>query len=299
MYVKSSIFRNVSVRVLCLIAGVVWGMVLGPETGLAVAGFLSGLNWAFITGTGTWPDWVDWLILGSGLGTGLAAFLTCFVIGRNVGDRLEFVPANLPQRGPAIPWAVVAAGLAVGGITATTIEEREQAVVDYVQLQKQALVRLESFAGEVQRFARVEVNWPGDGEIGVVSVGFRGEHTGEYRLGWEIWRARDKHKPFISGEYPVMIRAGDYNTDLPLPPEAIGKAYLHSRGDVRDGEAVVEDFTYRLRLVPKLTRAERAMLPVNEPDNIADGKSKLIDRIARDFEVRFRIRSGRVVWSSG
>ena len=44
-----------SVRFLLIVGGVIWGLVLGPEIGLAVAKFFGELNWRFIAGTREWP----------------------------------------------------------------------------------------------------------------------------------------------------------------------------------------------------------------------------------------------------
>ena len=139
-----------SVRFLFIMAGVIWGLVLGPDIGLAVAKFMGGLNWPFIAGTREWPEWVDWVIIASGVITGLAIFFTALIIGRNIGDRLEYSHDVRLSSGGAIPWAIIAVGVAMGGITVLTIEGRQQAVVVYVQDQKSALVRLEAFANQVR-----------------------------------------------------------------------------------------------------------------------------------------------------
>jgi hypothetical protein len=176
--------ERMGVRPLFVMGGVIWGLVLGPDFGLAVAKFMGGLNWTFIAGTRDWPVWADGLIIASGVATGLATFFTALIAGRNLGDRLEYSHDFRLNSGAAIPWAVIAVGITVGGITVLTIEDRQQAVVAYVQDQKGALVRLDSFANQVQRFRSVRVDWPGGGEEGRVSLSFRGKHPATRSRSW-------------------------------------------------------------------------------------------------------------------
>ena len=204
------------VRPLFIMGGVIWGLVLGPDIGLAVARFMGGLNWTFIAGTREWPAWADWLIIASGVITGFAIFFAALITGRNVGDRFEYSHDMRLKSGVAIPWAVIAVGITVGGITVLTIEDRQQAVVEFVQEQKTALVRLEAFANQVQRFKRVRVEWPGGGEEGRVSLSFRGSHQGNYLLTWEIHSAGGNTEPVMAGEIGATLRPGEQNTSLPL-----------------------------------------------------------------------------------
>jgi len=285
-----------SVRFLFIMAGVIWGLVMGPDIGLAVAKIVGGLNWPFIAGTREWPEWADWVIIASGVITGLTVFFTALIIGRNVGDRLEYSPDVRLSSGGAIPWAVIAVGVAMGGITVLTIEERQQAVVEYVQDQKSALVHLEAFATQTQRFRAVRVEWPGNGEEGSVSLAFRGKHRGNYLLTWEVWDSSNGKEPVMEGNIGAALKPGDQNTSLPLSPRALANAWRQRAGNVNKA-TVDEDFTFRIRLIPEPTRAEWERLPRHEPDNLADGKSILIDEATDSFPVSFEITGGRIVWS--
>jgi hypothetical protein len=284
-----------SVRFLFIMGGVIWGLVLGPDIGLAVARFVGGLNWPFIAGTREWPAWADWLIVASGVITGLAVFFTSLIAGRNTGDRFEYSHDTRLKSGVAIPWAVIAVGIAVGSITVLTIEDRQRAVVDYVQDQKGALVRLEAFAKQIQRFRTVRVEWPGNGEEGRVSLSFRGRHRGNYLLSWEIRDAGNSSEPLMEGEIGAILGAGERNTSLPLSPLALVNAWRQRAGDVATAK-VAEDFTFRIRLIPEPTRAEWAPLPQHEPGNLADGESILIDEAADSFPVNFELRGSQIIW---
>jgi hypothetical protein len=284
-----------SVRFLFIIAGVIWGLVLGPDIGLIVAKFMGGLNWRAVAGTREWPEWADWVIVASGVITGLAVFFTAFITGRNIGDRYEYSHERRLSSGTAIPWAVIAVGVTVGGMAALSIDTRQQAVVEYVQNQKNALDQLEAFAKQVQRFKSVRVEWPGNGEEGQVSLSFRGKHQGNYLLIWEIWDASNNTEPVMEGEIGAVLSPGEPNTGLLLSPQAIANAWRQRAGNVNKAE-VSGDFTLRVRLIPEPTRAEWARLPLQEPDNLADGNSILIDEAADTFPVNFRIRAGQIIW---
>jgi hypothetical protein len=284
-----------SVRFLFVIAGVIWGLALGPDIGLVVAKFMGGLNWRVVSGTREWPEWADWVIAASGVVTGLAIFFTAFITGRNIGDRYEYSREKRLSTGTALPWAVIAVGVTVGGMTTLTIDTRQQAVVVYVQNQKNALNQLEALAENIQRFKSVRVEWPGNGEEGRASLSFRGKHQGNYLLTWEIWDASNNTAPVMEGEIGAILSPGEPNTSLPLSPQAIATAWRQRAGNVNEAE-VSGDFTFRIRLIPELTRAEWTRLPRQEPDNMADGNSILIDKAVDTFPVNFRIRGGQIIW---
>lgn len=284
-----------SVRFLLIVGGVIWGLVLGPEIGLAVAKFLGGLNWRFIAGTREWPQWADWLIVAAGIASGLGAFFGVLIAGRNVGDRFEFSHDSRFRFGGAIPWSVIAVGVAVGSITVQTVEERQEAVIDYVQEQKAAVARLEEFATRVQRFASVRIEWPGNGEDSRAVISIGGKHAGRYLLVWEIWDPRNKEKPLMADDIGAILRSGKQNTSLPLSPAELVEAWRRRAGNVANAK-VAQDFTFRIRLFPKPTNAEWARLPRHEPDNLDDGKSILIDEVVDHFPVNFELRGGRTVW---
>ena len=198
-----------SVRFLFVMGGLIWGLVLGPDIGLAVAKFMGGLNWSFIAGTREWPEWADWIIVASGVTTGLGVFFAALVAGRNVGDRFEYSPDTRLRSGAAIPWAVIAVGVGVGVMTVSTVEVRRQAVVDYVQEQKNALERLEEFAKQVHRLRSVRVEWPGNGEEGRVAISFRGKHRGTYLLVWEIWDSSGGQEPVMDDDIGASLSPGE------------------------------------------------------------------------------------------
>lgn len=284
-----------SQRVLFIMAGVIWGLVLGPDIGLGVAKFVGGLNWPFITGTREWPAWADWVIFTSGITTGFGVFFGSLIIGRNVGDRFEYSHDQRLSSGAAIPWAVIAVGVALGSISILTIEDRQQAVIRYVYDQKAALGRLEVFAKQVQRFRSVRVEWPGNGEAGQVTMSIRGKHQGNYLLVWEIRDTSNNEEPVMEGEIGAILRSGEQNTSLPLSPPTLVNAWQR-RGGNGGKTKVDEDFTFRIRLIPEPTRAEWKNLPRHEPGNLADGKSILIDEATDSFPVNFEIVGNQIIW---
>lgn len=284
-----------SQRVLFIMAGVIWGLVLGPDIGLGVAKFVGGLNWPFITGTREWPAWADWVIFTAGITTGFGVFFGSLIIGRNVGDRFEYSHDQRLSSGAAIPWAVIAVGVALGSISILTIEDRQQAVIRYVYDQKAALGRLEAFAKQVQRFRSVRVEWPGNGEGGQVTMSIRGKHQGNYLLVWEIRDTSNNEEPVMEGEIGAILRSGEQNTSLPLSPPALVNAWQR-RGGNGGKTKVDEDFTFRIRLIPEPTRAEWKNLPRHEPGNLADGKSILIDEATDSFPVNFKIVGNQIIW---
>lgn len=288
--------EHLSQRVLCVMAGAVWGLVLAPGVALTVAEFLGGLNWPLIAGTRDWPQWADWIIVASAVISGLSTFFVALIIGRNIGDRLEYSHDFKLRSGVALPWAVIVVGVAVGGINAVTLPERQRAVVGFVVEQKEAQDRLLEFARNTQRFRSARVDWPGAGAEGRILLIFRGKHQGNYQLIWEIWDASGAKEPVMEGNIGAILTAGDKHTDLPLSPLALASAWLQRQGSKGLNARVSENFTLKTRLIPELTRDEWKQLPQHEPDNLADGKSILIDEATATFPVDFEIRGGQIIW---
>lgn len=289
--------EHLSQRVLFIMGGVVWGLVLGPDIGLAVAKFVGGLNWPFIAGTNEWPEWADLVIFSAGAATGLAVFFTALIIGRNVGDRLEYAHDFKLRSGIAIPWAIIVVGIAVGSITVLTIEDRQQAVVEYVQEQKDAQGYLLELADRTHRFRTVRVDWPGHGEEGEISLSFRGQRAGNYVLAWEIWDASNAKDPVMAGEIGALLSPGNKNTELPLSPLALVNAWQQRQGSKGLNARVYENFTLTVRLIPEPSRKEWNLLPRHESGNLADGKSILIDKASTTFKVEFEISGGQIDWT--
>lgn len=289
--------EHLSQRVLFIMGGVIWGLVLGPDIGLAVAKFVGGLNWPFIAGTNEWPEWADWVIFSSGAVTGLAVFFAALIIGRNVGDRLEYAHDFKLRSGIAIPWAIIGVGIAVGAITVLTIEDRQQAVIEYVQEQKDAQGRLLEMAGRTHRFRSVNVDWPGGGAEGEISLSFRGQRRGNYLLLWEIWDASSAKDPLMAGRIGALLSRGDKNTELPLSPLALVNAWQQRLGSKGLNARVSENFTLEARLIPEPSSAEWKLLPGHEAGNLAEGKSVLIDTASATFRVEFETRGGQILWS--
>jgi hypothetical protein len=285
-----------SVRFLFIVSGVVWGLVLGPDIGLGVAKFLGALDWSGIAGTRKWPEWADWLIIGSGIITGLTTFFAALIIGRNAGDRFEYSHDQRLSSGAAIPWAVIAVGVTIGAISVQTIDTRKQAVVDQLQKEKDALAYLEVFAGNIQRFGSVSIDWPGNGEDGTIFLSIRGKHRGNYRLTWEIRDVSNPNMPLMEGGAGAILNPGKQSTNVLLSPRLLGEAWLKKIGGSVSSPRVEGNFTVTVRLTPELTSADWKHLPRHEPDNMADGSSILIDRVSIDFPVYFQRRSNQVIW---
>ena len=285
-----------SVRFLFIIGGVVWGLVLGPDIGLGVAKFVGALDWPTIAGTREWPEWADWVIIASGVLTGLTTFFTALIIGRNVGDRFEYSHDLRLNSGGAIPWAVISVGVAIGAITVQTIDVRKQAVVDQLQKEKDALAYLEVFAGKIQRFGTVTIDWPGNSEEGSVFVLMRGQHQGNYQLLWDVRDASNNAKSLIEGSSEVLLHPGKQNTSLPLSPRLLGEAWLNKIGRQVNASRIDGNFTVTVQLIPEITGAEWKLLPRHEPDKLDDGSSILVDRVTTSFPVYFEHRGNQIVW---
>lgn len=287
----------ISGRVLFIVAGVIWGLVLGPDFGLGVARFLGGLNWPFIAGTLEWPDWADWVIAGAGVLTGLVTFFVLLIVGRNVGDRFEYSQDMRLGSGNAVPWAVIAVGVTMGAISVMTFDDRQKAVRDYVDMQKAAQAYLLELSGQVQRFRSVHVDWPGNGADGIISLTFRGKHRGNYMLRWQIWEGGKTDKPLLEGKIGAILNPGDQNTELPLPALSLLGAWQGRDNRVGRNIIVDQDFTLRVELVPEPSRDEWKRLPGHEADALSDGSSILIDRASAMFPMRFEQRGRSIFWS--
>jgi hypothetical protein len=280
------------VQTLYIVAGLVWGLVLGPDAGLYAARVMGGVAWLYQYDDGAWADWV---IVPFGVVIGFTVLFSCYQLGAAAGRRYDDTTAMRLRHAKSVPWALLIVGIAVGTVTALTIDNRQRVVVQYVQARKDAAARLLVFAETLHRVAAYSVEWPGGGEAGRIDLSFRGKRRGEYRLEWKILSQEGK-EPLLGGSYTVGLSEKYKSTNIPISASELANAYVLR--NKRRGAAVAVDERFRLvlELRPILSSRVWDALPEDEAARLDDGESILLARVSKAFHVQFEARGGGIIW---
>jgi hypothetical protein len=274
------------------VAGLIWGLVLGPDAGLYAARVMGSVAWLYQYEDGAWADWV---IIPFGTLIGLTVLFSCYQLGAAVGRRQDDMDERRPRPAKSVPWAVIVVGVAVGAATAVTIDERQRAVAQYVRGQKDAAAHLLVFAETLHRVTTYSMEWPGGGEAGRIDLSFKGKRQGNYRFAWKIF-SQDGTTPLLGDSYTVGLDRKRERTNIPVGATDLINAYVvHMRKPAASLE-VDERFRLVLELRPILTDSERDALPEDEPARLDDGESILVRQVETAFLVQFEARGGRIVW---
>ncbi len=280
------------VQTLYAVAGLIWGLILGPDAGLYAARVMGGVAWLYQYEDGAWADWV---IIPFGAVIGLTVLFSCYQLGAAAGRRYDDTTVQRLRHAKSLPWALLVVGIAVGTVTALTIDNRQRAVANYVQAQKDAAARLLVFAETLHQITAYGVKWPGGGEAGRIDLSFGGRRHGDYRLDWKIL-SQDGKEPLLDGSYAVRLDPKYKSTNIPISAVELANAYvLRSK---RPGAEIVVDERFRLvlELRPVLNGREWNALPDDEAARLDDGESILLARATTAFRVKFEARGGRIKW---
>lgn len=280
------------VQTLYIITGLVWGLVLSPDAGLYAAGKMGSVVWLYEYREGAWASWV---IVPFGVTIGLMVLFSSYQLGAAVGRRYDDFSEMRLRHAKSVPWALVVLGVGVGAITAVTIEDRQRAVVDYVQNQRVAVGRLQELVENVHRVSGYDVDWPGGGENGRIEVSFLGKRTGEYLLTWRIFSAEGK-EPLLDGDYEIRLGKEHLRASIPVNATDLVNAFIIQANKPGAQIEVDERFRLEMDLIPVLNSRQWAKLPEGEAERLEEGDSFLIKRTEARFNVQFQLQGQRVFW---
>lgn len=280
------------VQTLYIVAGLVWGLVMGPDAGLYAARVMGSVAWLYKYEDGAWANLA---IFSFGTVIGLTVLFACYQAGAAAGRRYDDMSEFRLRHTKSLPWALVVAGAVVGTITALTVEDRRVAVVNYVEMQKEAIERLYEIAEIVHGVAGYEVEWPGGGENGRINLSFIGKRRGEYWLDWVIMSAEGQ-KPLLGDRYRIRLGKEYKRTSIPISADGLVNAYMAQMKEPGAAARVDERFRLELRMSPVFNSKQWQQLPEGEEERMEEGESILIRRTEARFKVQFELQGGRVNW---
>lgn len=280
------------VQTLYTVAGLVWGLVLGPDASLYAARVMGSVAWLYQYEDGAWADGVVVLF---GAIIGLTVLFSCYQIGAAAGRRYDDATGIRLRHAKSVPWALLVVGIAVGTVTVLTVDERQRAVADYLQSQKDAAARLLVFAETIHRFTTYRIVWPGGGEAGRIDLSFGGKRQGDYRLEWKVL-SQEGREPLLGDSYTVGLDSKNRSTKIPVSASELANAYVLRISRPGTEIAVDEQFRLVLELRPILSGTEWKAFPDDEAARLDDGESILLTRVAAAFRVHFEARGGRIIW---
>lgn len=280
------------IQKLYIVTGLIWGLVLSPDAGLAAAGVMGQVSWLYTFQDGAWANFA---IAAFGFFIGLFVLTACIQIGAYGGRRYDDRELRSRSHIKSIPWALIAVGIAVGTITALTIEDRQRAVFDYLEKQQAAADRLLKMARNLPTISGYGFDWPGGSETGKISFAFVGKERGEYLLEWGLFTENGK-EPLLGEDYRVRVGTVRKTTDIPVTPHELGNAWLKQSKNPAANLEQEEPFRLVFRLTPILRAEDWELLPEGEEYRLDTGESVLIEQVTFRFKLRMRLRGGRVEW---
>jgi hypothetical protein len=280
------------IQKLYLAAGLIWGLVLGPDAGLAAAGVMGRVAWLYTFQDGAWASW---FIGGFGIFIGLFVLTVCVQVGAFGGRRYDFTSEKRRKHVKAIPWTLMVLGFCVGAIAYLTIEDRRAAVFLYLQKQQAAADQLLEMARNRHRISDYAIGWPGGNENGRLVLSFEGNHRREYFFEWGIFKKEGK-EPLLGDKYQIRLNNDRKNTDIPLSPVQLGNAWLKQTKNPQQNVDLEEPFRLVMKLTPVLRKEDWEQLPDDEEFRLKEGESILIREINYEFKLKMRFRGGRVEW---
>jgi len=278
-----------SVRNPFVLAGALWGLVLGVCAGAAASGTTVAFAWLFMFGDSPWPAWAETAVLGVGLAVAVAVFLAILWLGVRFARRARAAPdseAALLRRQARI--ALVAGIVAcLGGLAALGVagirDTRERAQLD----DQRAFY--ETLRADGQRITEVEATAsPTDRSLRIVLV-TDGRRGGHYRLNWSLV-APGYDAVLAKGVREDWLAPGGNRLDLAVDAtEIIGAYHKAALGNDEVNVEVDETLRIELSLAPILADEDLAALPPEERQNLKRGLSDLGDHQVARVALRFAI----------
>lgn len=280
------------IQKLYIVAGLVWGLVLSPDAGLAAAGVMGQVAWLYIFQEGAWAN----VFIGAfGVFIGLFVLVACIQAGAWGGRRYDGTTDKRRQHVKALPWALTVVGVFAGVLTALTIETRQRAVFNYLAQQQAAADRLIELAQNLPKFSSYGIDWPGGTQSGQISLAFSGKERGDYRFVWGLF-TENGNEPLLGEDHIVRVSTERKVTDIPIDPAQLGNAWLKQSKIPQSGAAWEEPFRLVLTLTPILRAEDWTQLPENEEYRVSTGESILVEQVIYRFRLNMRFRGGRVEW---
>ena len=281
------------VQTLYAVAGLIWGLVLGPYTGLAAARTLGDVSWLYEFQNGAW---VNWAVIPFGAIIGLTVLLSCYGLGAAAGRRYDDTAGRRLRYVKAVPWAFVLAGIAVGAITVRTLGDEQRAIIGYVLEKKAANSRLLALENDLHRITALDLDLTKSAESIRMYLLLQGKREGDYRIEWQV-HSKIARQPILDGSQISRLGPEPGSTDIRINRWAIATEYLRSIGvDPEADVSVDEKFTLTVQLLPILSHKELASLPEDKAQRLREGESILLSRVGREFRLRFALRGGHILW---
>ena len=272
-----------------VLTGVVWGVLLGALTAVFAVAVGAGFSWLFLFGDAPWPESVDWLLPGLGLGVFAIVLLVCVALGlRAAREAASAAPEEAARRHTGarrllalgVLLSLLLTGAAVARIAGQDAA-RETAAVQ--------IAGFEALQSKRQRLTEVSVTRAPRPMSYDLELRTRGARSGAYRLTWAL-RSSGYEEALAEGAAELALEPGDNRTSLPIDAWAIIERYHDLALGGRDVDVeVAEYFRLEVTLTPVLDDAERERLPPHEAQNLGLGQSPLTDRATADLEMQFRI----------
>lgn len=278
-----------SPRVLHVLTGVVWGLVLGALTAVFTVAAAAGFSWIYLFGDEPWPEATSWVLPGLGIGVFLAVLLGGVILGLRTGQRTAAAAPEEAARRMAATLRLLIAGVVLALVLAGAAAARFAGQEDARETGAHQAAFFDTLQAERQNLVAVTLSRAPRPMSYDLAVHTRGARGGLYRFTWSL-RSSGYEESFAEDSGELALEPGDNRVNLPVDAWSIVERYHDLAFGGRDVDVeVAEHFRMEVTLTPVLDPAARAQLPPHVAHNLTLGQSALIDRAVTDLDMQFRI----------
>ncbi len=268
-------------RTLYGLAGLAWGLVLGPMMGLWVGAVAAGVSWLFLFGDDPWPESAGWIIPVIASAAALALAAACTATGYAYGRARK--RTDEPTGGRLKAYGLIGLAVVIGiAVLGTGIDSQRR------QDRTRQAARTQTSGFEALVAARHAISDIRFGNGGAI-VGVFGSRSGNYRLRWSI-REQAYRKILADGVVSVELAPRTGTIEVAFDLADLKRRYAEKVLNHRRASVLVdEDFVFKATLDPVLSETDFSSIPQAEAQNLAIGQSRLSDTRSAKFPVRFTI----------
>ncbi len=239
--------RHVNTRLLYILTGMVWGLLLGVLGGVFAVAAGAGFSWLYLFGDAPWPTAAGWLIPALGLGVFAIVLIICIALGLRAGRQAAVTGPEtaagleVAARRHASARRLCATGVLLALILIGVLAARLAGQENTRKIADRRAAGFETLQFERQRLAEISVSRPPRPMSYDLEVRTRGTRGGAYEIAWAL-RSSGFKEALAAGAAQVTLQPGDNRTSLPSTPGRSLSGITTSRSAARSSMSKSRNF---------------------------------------------------------
>ena len=152
--------RLVNTRLLYILTGMVWGLLLGVLGGVFTVAVGAGFSWLYLFGDSPWPEAAGWLIPALGLGVFAILLIICITLGLRAGRQAAAAAPEAAARSHTVARRLCATGVLLALVLAGATAARLAGQEDTREIAGRRAAGFETLQSERQRLDAVSISRP-------------------------------------------------------------------------------------------------------------------------------------------